>query len=445
MVFMFIVDRGQLLLCWRICLKRLVLLIVPIFISIGISGCTTKQEEGTGVISIVFGTIETMPAQRESLTGILESFHKKYPDIKVKIQYGDFQKLHIQMAGDTAPDVFYYLGAILPPIAKSGQVLCVESLFSEEERKDLEDFFPSSLDSCRYKGELYAMPIQVSIGTLFYNKDIFDKEGISYPDENWTWDEFLEAASKLTKDFDGDGRIDQYGTTRPNWGVLMQSYGVKFFNYDVTEILFNTPEFRDCLQYLADLNLKHKVIPTESEIKEMGGVGNTTLFSMGRVAICEGSIWMLSEFAKIKDFKWDIALMPRGKKRVASISTGILCISSQTKHPKEAWQFVKFYTSKEGLTLQAKLRNSIPPRISVANSPVFATPPPEHIQIAIEAAEEYPYIVSAWGTSPDKLKELEKWDTIRNIEFELTYLGKQSIEESVQNLVSKTKQFLRAK
>ncbi|MCA5011083.1 extracellular solute-binding protein, partial [Clostridioides difficile] len=52
----------------------------------------------------------------------------------------------------------------------------------------------------------YAVPKDIDTIALWYNKTMFDEAGIPYPDKDWTWDDYAEAAKKLTK---ADG--SQYG------------------------------------------------------------------------------------------------------------------------------------------------------------------------------------------------------------------------------------------
>jgi multiple sugar transport system substrate-binding protein len=47
---------------------------------------------------------------------------------------------------------------------------------------------------------------------VVYNRDLLDRAAIEYPTDDWTWDDFLRAAQRLTLDRDRDGRIDQWGT-----------------------------------------------------------------------------------------------------------------------------------------------------------------------------------------------------------------------------------------
>src|SRR2546422_2434773 len=46
---------------------------------------------------------------------------------------------------------------------------------------------------------------------VVYNRDLLDRAAIPYPTDDWTWDDFLRTAQLLTRDRDGDGRIDQWG------------------------------------------------------------------------------------------------------------------------------------------------------------------------------------------------------------------------------------------
>ena len=100
-----------------------------------------------------------------------------------------------------------------------------------------------ALNSYRYDGskvgtgDLYALPKDASVFAYAYNKDLFDKEGIPYPDpENpYTYDEFVEVCKQFTKDTDGDGEIDQWGCGLANQFMIQQyiwSNGATFLSDD---------------------------------------------------------------------------------------------------------------------------------------------------------------------------------------------------------------------
>ena len=72
---------------------------------------------------------------------------------------------------------------------------------------------PKMAEAMRYRGKLVGLPTDFSTIVMFYNKDWFDRCGVPYPHDNWTWQEYLEIAHRLTRDTDGDGRIDVWGTS----------------------------------------------------------------------------------------------------------------------------------------------------------------------------------------------------------------------------------------
>src|SRR3712207_7658069 len=50
---------------------------------------------------------------------------------------------------------------------------------------------------------------------IYYNRKLFREAGLpDPPPKDWPWHEWLAACKKLTKDRDGDGRLDQFGTDR---------------------------------------------------------------------------------------------------------------------------------------------------------------------------------------------------------------------------------------
>jgi multiple sugar transport system substrate-binding protein len=75
----------------------------------------------------------------------------------------------------------------------------------------LSDFEPRVLDIFRRGDALYAIPKDFTPMVIAYNKNLFDRAGVPYPARDWTWDQFVAAARRLTRDTDGDGVVDQWG------------------------------------------------------------------------------------------------------------------------------------------------------------------------------------------------------------------------------------------
>ena len=112
------------------------------------------------------------------------------------------------------------------------------------------------------------------------------------------------------------------------------------------------------------------------------------LFMTGKVAMFNVSSWSLPTLKNIKAFGWNVVFTPRWKGRKKSFGEGsaVLCISAQSKYPKEGFQFLRFACGKEGRAILGRGRNCIPVLKDTAYS-VFAVPPPQHIKVFLTQGE----------------------------------------------------------
>lgn len=412
-------------------IKRIVLWLV-IFVPALFTGCSQKQDEGKIVIR--YSTYEGSPEQIEFVNRLVKAFQHEYPHIKVKPEFRvTLPKILTQLAGGAGPDVFYIEDVQIPAFVAKGVVMDLNP-FIEKDKFDMNDFFPHVLEVFRYGENFYCLPVHFSTEALFYNKTMFDGGGINYPNTSWTWDTYLEGAKRLTEDTNGDGRLDQFGTVRTaNLFELIKANGGRLFNEDNTKCLLNTTESIEAVQSYVDLDLKYEITPKTRYGNE---VGYNDLFVMGKVGMFSGWAYLLSEFSKIKNFEWDVAPVVYMKKRVSFMGVGGNVISSQTMHPQEAWEFVKFYSSEKGLSFLGESKNAVPALKSVALSPLFLNPPPEHISIFIDAVE----YGSVWNP---QLVEFEEFRVkIFNEEIDLILAGKHTVAEGLEKIVWQTDRLL---
>lgn len=96
---------------------------------------------------------------------------------------------------------------------------------------------------------------------------------------------------------------------------------------------------------------------------------------------------MLAEFRKLKEIDWDIANVPKGEKEYSRLAVGGNCISAGTKHPKEAWEFVKFYSGEKGSLICGISGNCVPALKEVAYSDSFLFPPPQNAELFVDSIE----------------------------------------------------------
>jgi multiple sugar transport system substrate-binding protein len=213
---------------------------------------------------------------------------------------------------------------------------------------------------------------------IYYNKSLFDEAGISYPKDDWNWDDFLKAAQKLTKR-DATGRMIQYGFLDEwtIWEAWVFSNGGAIVD-DVkhpTKCLLDSKEAIEAVQFRADLSGKYGVAPSPSVIatESMGVQGTASLFMGGKVAMFYTGYWKSGYFRPISKFDWDIVMFPKsmkGKRAYPSGGSGY-AITTQCKDKEKAWEVLKSFAGERGQTFLASQGGLQPAIIKLANSKLF--------------------------------------------------------------------------
>jgi multiple sugar transport system substrate-binding protein len=148
---------------------------------------------------------------------VLESYLAVHPGLRVVQWHPSFdpaayrRRLLDAMLAGKPPDALLLDLRDVPALAGRGMLLDLAPYLSRV-GVTLEDYDPTILNAFRRGRAIYALPTGYSPLILAYNKDLFDRAGLSAPADDWTWDDFLGLAKRLTRDSDGDGTIDQWGT-----------------------------------------------------------------------------------------------------------------------------------------------------------------------------------------------------------------------------------------
>ena len=195
-----------------------------------------------------------------------------------------------------------------------------------------------------FNDEYYGLPYSTSAWSLFYNRDIFDAEGIPYP-EQLTWQEFADLAQKLTKVRD-DG-TKQWGTL----GVAISANDTAFYAIQMGESLADDeiPHFKDGLDIMDQLFFTKQSTVSLAEMDAMGG-GANMMFPNGEVAMLLAGTFLLSILdAHGENVNYDVAPMPIPdgcEPGTTMANTSLVCASSKTKHPKEVFEVMSFMASE---------------------------------------------------------------------------------------------------
>jgi multiple sugar transport system substrate-binding protein len=285
-------------------------------------------------------------ANEENLTKMVEAFEKEYPNIKVEIQtygFGDyFQQLATNVAGSTTPDVFELN-------IENFRAYATKNVIAKIEGVDTSKIHPTTLEAFAIDGVQYGLPTKFSNVVMIYNKDLFDKAGVTYPTDEWNWEDELAAAQQirsLGEEYFGTYRPIQtwefYKTVAQNGGSMM--------NEAQTEYTINSPENVAALQMMVDRVNKYNVTPNADQ---MGGMGDWDLFKSGRLGMIVTGIWAFADFTENCNFNWDIVVEPGIDQKATHFFSDAIVVSESSDKKDAAMKFAAFISGSEEV---AKIR-----------------------------------------------------------------------------------------
>jgi multiple sugar transport system substrate-binding protein len=211
------------------------------------------------------------------------------------------------------------------------------------------------------KGNTYSWWTMMGIGTFFYNKTLFDREGQKYPDENWTWDQAVEVAKKLTR----PGQ--QYGLHLGSYEAsLLYSYGASLLNDEATKCVLDSQASVKAHQFWADLFLKHRVSGTSQDYRDAGIQGDT--FASGKMGMYLHGSYQIGRYRlDIKDFQWDVAPVPKGPIGRSVLISGnpSHAVAQPGKNKDRAWDFLRWWITRQNPN-QVVLPGNTPTKLSTS-------------------------------------------------------------------------------
>ncbi|MDQ3514048.1 MAG: sugar ABC transporter substrate-binding protein [Chloroflexota bacterium] len=315
---------------------------------------------------------------------VVEAFEVQYPNITVSLvhvpdQADHFAELRRGFASGTSSDVFLLNYRNVGPIAASGDLTPVGPRLRESAAIAEDDYFEPALDAFRYRdGELTCLPQNLSSLVVYYNHDLFEANRVTLPTAEWTWQQFLDAATALTKDLDADGVPDQYGlATEPSLiraaPFVWQAGGELVDDIQQpTTLTLDTPEARAGLQYFLDLSVTNRVVPSRQANDEQAPVDR---FVAGGAAMLLESRQAVPALREGAAFDWDVAPLPRGQTEAGMLHGAGFCMSARTIDQDAAWAFMEFAGGPNGQTILSQTGRIVPSLKSVASGPNFAGVP----------------------------------------------------------------------
>ena len=282
----------------------------------------------------------------------IERFEIEHPGVKIhyysgvrKDDYSEWFSRKI-LSGEV-PDVFMVLGTDFNQFTSLGIIKNLENLIVQDQEFDSGKYFSSALAIGQYENTQYALPYETVPTLMFVNKTLLMKENIEIPDQDWSWDELYHICSRVTKDLDGDGMIDQFGIYNYDWTDAVYSNGVELFGEKGTDSNFSNTEVSDAVKFVRQLNELNQGQKVEQDDFNGGNVAFMPL-TFAEYRTYKTYPYKIKRYA---NFQWDCITMPAGPQGGNSSRLGALLmgISANTKHEKLAWEFLKLLTYDEAI------------------------------------------------------------------------------------------------
>ena len=389
------------------------------------------------------------PEEAASHKIVADAFMVEHPEITIELwnqpwddYFTKIQALWASGDAKTIPDV-----AFLWPTPKYAAEGVLENLdsFITESGYSLDDYWPGLLESAKYQGSVYGFPRDIEAAVLYYNKDLFDKAGVAYPNENWTWDDLTAAAEKLTVK-DTSGTTTQYalamegGLSKWSKWVLQNGGSILDDMSNPSKCTMDEPAAIEAITFFAEL-MNNGYAMRPADLNQAGG--DAGVFQSDQAAMIIQNTSRVSGFNKAgKNYDVAVVPIPAGGKRYNPAGGAAWVMSSGSDNKDAAWTFLSWLQSTNGGEKIYTERGEIFPALqSVANSPAFMTdqPPANKQGILDEAAGSG---VGAFGYFPE-------WDELESSVFnpvmDQIWAGETVPADVLPGLCEQVNQFLKDK
>ena len=282
---------------------------------------------------------------------IIQSYEDNHSNVMVQMEaiagIDYYARLMTLAEAKRAPDVVAVADDYVQFFVEKGMFLPLDDL-KDKVAFDPSAYVPGTLEPGQVNGKQYFLPHNYSPLALYYNKKLFDAAGLPYPEENWTWDNLLSVARRLTIDKNRDGKPEQWGIQmNANWETGFEYWvaaaGGKLISEDGKNILgyMDSPESIRALQFYADMYNKYKVTPPPYDLMAWGG-GNQE-FENGTAAMLIFGHWPHTGFIRNPNIDLGVTAPPRDKIRANILFWDGYGVSSSSENPVQAADFLAFY------------------------------------------------------------------------------------------------------
>lgn len=275
----------------------------------------------------------------------IQRFEKSHPGIEVRYTSGIEKKDYSEWCAKRIlegkmPDVFMVLDTDFNQYCSLGILQELNSFMESDPEFQSEEIFRTAMDIGKGTEEIqYALPYEIVPTMLFVNKTLLQQEGIEMPQQDWTWDDFMEICRKVTKDTDGDGRIDQFGTYNYSWQDAMYTSGGSAFDNEKQNVDFSNQYVIESVKFMKELLALNQGENVTQEDFDAGKVAFMPL------TFAEYRTYKTYPYKikKYSNFQWDCTTFPGRThgENISKVDALLIGINHDSTEKELAWEFLK--------------------------------------------------------------------------------------------------------
>ena len=289
--------------------------------------------------------------------------------VKVKINVVDWDNywtlLEAGASGGQMPDVFWMHSNTAQMYMENDLLLNLDDYIAKDDAIDLANYYEGVVELYNRddNGSQYALPKDHDTIALLYNKAIFDKYGVEYPTDDWTWEDVRDAAAKITEAGKADGVYGYAINTSNNqdgWYNIIYDYGGQVITDDHKGTTIGSDEAK------AGMEMLRQILEVAAPQTVVAETGTDSLFNSGLTAMITQGSWMINTFYKAEhhdDYAW--AMLPyadvngngqcdKGERYSAYNGLG-WAVAANTANPDAAYSLISYFCSEKAQKEQAAL------------------------------------------------------------------------------------------
>ena len=370
--------------------RTLKALLAVVVLAAAACGGSSGGESGA-VRFLVFGDPEELAAYRE----LIDSYRKREPDADVQlVEASDREdllaRLSTSFAAGDPPDVFLINYRFYGQFAARGALEPLEARVQSSDAFSLEDFYPQPVEAFRWQGRVTCLPQNISSLVVYYNRDLFRRQGVPEPRAGWTYSQMVSRARQLTLDSRGvplraaDPTAGAVSTRPAVFGLGVEpsiirlapfvwSAGGDLFDDErrPTRFVLDRPASLGALQQFLDLRSRFRVTPSDQDRE---AEDDEARFANGRLAMLLSSRRSTPTFRTIESFDWDVAPLAVLGEQAGILHSDAYCMAAASSRKDAAWSFIEYALGPDGQRVVARTGRTVPSLITVSRSPAFLDP-----------------------------------------------------------------------